>query len=113
MHRVQTSEGTQWEDGVEGSYAWNHELTPAGTFFFSNGDEVDDIVLLPCLLPSSWVASWDRSSPFPARPDVVVGGDVVEGLSILCNAGGSVSVTEMPGRAVHRRAVLSCTLEEV
>ena len=108
-HRVQTSAGDKYEDGVAGAYPWSYTIA-AGVIVLPSGAQVDDVVALPCVLPASWIAAWDTAAAYPERPNVAVAGDIGSG---TFNAAGTVKITTPREFRAHGRQRLSFVLEGV
>ena len=112
VHRVQTSDGEQYQDGSAWSYAWT-ATAGSGLALSSDHTEIADVLALPAVVPGSWADDLALSTRVMApRPYCRLAGDCVleDYVDVLgCDVGL---------RHVHlgdgvRRAVVSCTLREV
>lgn len=80
VHRLQTSNGTQWEDGVSGTYAW--DLSPTGGDFQLGVGAWDDLVLLRFALTDAQGGQWPQTSAFSALPQLTLSGDCTRGRAV-------------------------------
>lgn len=115
VHRLQTSNGTKWEDGVQGSYAWS--LAPSGANFQLAVGAWDDLVLLPYALPDDMGDQWPLTEAWTPLPHLTLSGDLADGASYVVQAErGSFDIE--PAQAViggvfTTGKIISCTLKEV
>ena len=75
QHRLHTSNGTQWQDGVQGSYAWS--LAPSVGIFSLDTGEWDDLVFLPFAITDAMGDAWPLADTFSALPTLTLDGDCV------------------------------------
>jgi len=116
VHRVTIFDGssvTQYEDGVAGSYSWNHQLNASGNLAIAPAvaSDIDDVVILPFAVPASWVASWPTSTAFPSRPNVLLSGDCVAYPRTV--QGEKASIGQKNHGSSGLFGVFSCDLREV
>ncbi len=111
VHRVQTSEGTKYQDGSAWSYAWT-ATAGSGLALSSDHTELADVLALPAVVPGSWADDLALAErPMARRPFCRLAGDCIERDYV------DVLGCEVTLRHVHlgdgvRRAIVSATLRE-
>lgn len=114
QHRLQTSDGDQWQDGVKGTFAgWDYAPT-ASSFTIPVG-VYDDLVILPYAASTDMGNNWPLTSPFGDIPYMRLEGDfsVVRPLAgasyttVACEGSPSVSHVQVGAstRATYKAQV--------
>lgn len=78
-HHLKRSDGTTWEDGVEGTYAWagNIDLDITGLLTLANGS-YDDLVVTPYEVSDEVATGWPMSDPWGSNPYLRFRGDIYD-----------------------------------
>lgn len=99
VHRLATSNGDEWEDQVAGSYAWTIALNGSNQLELTTSEsEIDDLVMLPFVIPDDWATAWDTAEAFSLLPGLRAEGELFEEAQILVEGGQDVRIT--PGQGV-------------
>jgi len=78
-HRLQTSTGLKYTDGVATpSAGWDYALS-AGIYTVTAGDAIADLVILPYAASADQAASWPLAAPFAPLPRLILTGDILAG----------------------------------
>lgn len=111
VHRVQTSEGTQYQDGSAWSYAWT-ATAGSGLALSSDHTELADVLALPAIAPGSWADDLALAArPMASRPLCRLSGDCIE-RDYVDALGCEVTLRHVHMGDGVRRAVVSATLRE-
>lgn len=112
VHRLETSNGTQWEDGVQGTYGWS--LAPGAGIFSLGVGEWDDLVYLPVAITDDMGDEWPLAEAYSSLPTLTLDGDIVYNVPVSARAmWGSIDTEDTrAGSTMQTMRALSVTLRE-